>query len=321
MSTQEQINKKIEIARDPLIDLLVDTISDRPLLMAFDRDGTISNIASDPNLAPVYPASLAALNRLADIPDTDIAIVSARSLRMLRGDFGSFPFTLAGNYGLEIEYANNKGKVDVDAGAAAQASNLGAVKKELLEIASDMRYALFFEDHQFTLCLHYHCTPAELLDEVHARVQAVERRHGEFVFAAQPTSYEVLPRVTFHKGLALEAITKRLYGQAIHPIADSQIHLKSAAQIDLEAAQEKSAKENGQEQSREKAKSRLFFFAGDSDGDEPAFAWVNQAGGISLKVGPPGESQAQYYMKDPAHLASLLNRLAEVRSSRFASQP
>ena len=309
MSTQEQANKQIEITRDPLIDPLVEAMRDRPLLMSFDRDGTISNIASDPNLAPVYPASLAALNRLADIPDTDIAIVSARSLRMLRGDFGPFPFTLAGNYGLEIEYAATKGKVDVDPGALAQAGDLGAVKKQLLEIAGDQRYALFFEDHQFTLCLHYHCTPPELLDEVHDRVKQVERQHGEFIFAAQPTSFEVLPRVTFHKGLALEAIARRLYGKSEHLYtgSDDEMHLKSAAEIDRQAMQGASPEV--------KTNQRLFFFAGDSEGDEPAFAWVNQAGGISLKVGAPGESQAQYYMRDPAHLATLLSRLADARSS------
>lgn len=77
-------------------------------LLAFDRDGTLAPLTVDPMASKVPPETVQALDALARMPDVHIAIVSARSIPFLKKDFGNTPLTLAGNYGMEILYAEAK---------------------------------------------------------------------------------------------------------------------------------------------------------------------------------------------------------------------
>lgn len=54
------------------------------LLVASDFDGTLSPIVDDPSVAAPLESATAALARLADLPDTHVAVVSGRALADLR---------------------------------------------------------------------------------------------------------------------------------------------------------------------------------------------------------------------------------------------
>jgi trehalose 6-phosphate phosphatase len=84
----------------------IEQLADTPrLLVALDFDGTISPHEDDPMKARMLPAARSALERLAALPDTVVALVSGRSLRDLRiiaehGD--DSPWLLAGSHGAEF---------------------------------------------------------------------------------------------------------------------------------------------------------------------------------------------------------------------------
>ena len=89
----------------PNSDALLDALAATPrLLVALDFDGTISPHADDPMQSRMLPAARAALQSLAALPDTTVALVSGRSLSDLRviaehGD--DSPWLLAGSHGAE----------------------------------------------------------------------------------------------------------------------------------------------------------------------------------------------------------------------------
>lgn len=74
------------------------------LLVVSDFDGTLAPIVSDPSAARALPASAEALTALADLPDTDAALVSGRALGVLR-ELSAMPAAvhLVGSHGAEFD--------------------------------------------------------------------------------------------------------------------------------------------------------------------------------------------------------------------------
>ncbi len=133
------------------------------------------------------------------------------------------------------------------------------------------------EDHGLSACLHFQHSPDYELPKVHAAVAHIATQFESLQVRRQPTSYEILPNFSHGKGDALSAIETTVLGpQHRRPV----------------------------------------FFAGDTEGDESAFAWVNARRGVSVKIGPQAQpSCAQYQLADPADLRQVL----ALMKKRFAS--
>ncbi|CAN5633873.1 hypothetical protein BH10CYA1_BH10CYA1_45340 [soil metagenome] len=131
------------------------------------------------------------------------------------------------------------------------------------------------EDHGYSLCVHWHTVPVKSREALHQHIQAVSKEFPELLLRAQPTSYEFLPNLEWDKGRALETL------DALVP-PDGQ---------------------------------RAYVFIGDSPPDEPAFQWVNDHGGVTVRVGSGGlNTCATYHVADPTELAKLIIFLIEARS-------
>jgi trehalose 6-phosphate phosphatase len=76
----------------------------RRLLVTCDFDGTLAPIVSNPADARMLPAAAAALTALADLPHTDVALLSGRALGVLR-ELSAMPSTvhLVGSHGAEFD--------------------------------------------------------------------------------------------------------------------------------------------------------------------------------------------------------------------------
>lgn len=94
-----QKNKKFE---NPPTDLL------RNNSLFLDFDGTLAEIAPRPEDVFVSPIIYSALNNLLEILDQRLAIVSGRSVQVLREDFGFNNITIAGSHGNEIALAGDQ---------------------------------------------------------------------------------------------------------------------------------------------------------------------------------------------------------------------
>ena len=75
---------------------------DSILSLLLDYDGTLSPIAPHPDLATIPPETKKILERLANMSDVFIAIISGRSVNNVKEMVGIEGITYAGNHGLEI---------------------------------------------------------------------------------------------------------------------------------------------------------------------------------------------------------------------------
>lgn len=83
------------------------------LLVGCDYDGTLAPIVADPTQARPLPAALAAVRSLAELPDTNVAVISGRALRDLAA-MSRLPVEvqLVGSHGAEFDLGSIAGLAD-----------------------------------------------------------------------------------------------------------------------------------------------------------------------------------------------------------------
>jgi trehalose 6-phosphate phosphatase len=138
----------------------------------------------------------------------------------------------------------------------------------------DLENGSILEDHGYSLCLHWHNVPISRRDEVHAAVLSTADSFPQLKFRRLPTSYEVLPNIPWDKGFGMSFIDSN--------ISANEEHVR--------------------------------FFAGDTESDTPAFEYVNDRGGISVRVGNDGELlRARFNLDSPQALHEVLEYIARRR--------
>lgn len=155
-------------------------------------------------------------------------------------------------------------------GALNAVPALKTVRDDLSE-QIDLEGGAILEDHGYSLCLHWHNVPPEKRDDLHATVLILADMHKDAKFRRLPTSYEVLPNMQWDKGLAFQFIAENIEQFGEDP---------------------------------------MYFFAGDTTADSPAFVWTNERGGISIRVGEGDELGARYRVDKPTDLHDILEYVA-----------
>lgn len=243
-------------------------------LLAFDRDGTLAPFTVDPAASKVPPETVQALGELASLPNVHVAIVSARPIPFLKNDFGDAPLTLAGNYGMEILYA----------GSTKRALQVGdhhresiATLKGRLEKLIPPSTRVILEDHELTICLHYHLTPPDMMPQIEAAASEAVHQIPHLRIRRLQTSIEFMPDLDWDKGLGLKNVAE---------------HFGLTGQASTET---------------------FFMFAGDSEADEPGFEYVLEHGGIAVRVGKHWTGKPDYLCDNPENTGHLIERLLKVR--------
>jgi trehalose 6-phosphate phosphatase len=182
-------------------------LSERDSLF-LDFDGTLVDLADNPEGVHVSPALADRLDALAAHMPGRLAIVSGRSIAQLDALFGpqAQHFTLAGSHGAERRSPED-GHVQPDTPA-----HLSLATDEMRAIAE--AYDLYFESKSFGAGLHYRRKPdAEALALREASV--IARRHG---LTLQPGKMMVEVRLSGDKGQAIAALMQTAAMRATLPI-------------------------------------------------------------------------------------------------------
>lgn len=148
----------------------------RRLLVACDFDGTLTPIVEHPSLARPNPATVAALRRLAEAPDTVVAVVSGRRRSELAEMLDLEGVDLVGGHGSEGE-----DEPDLDDEAIEL---LGLLRSDLEGIAYGMEGALL-EVKPTSVALHYRQAPGAGEDLVARVMTGPARRSGVRVLAGK----------------------------------------------------------------------------------------------------------------------------------------
>ncbi len=250
-----------------IINKIAESVKDSHLLAIFDRDGTLVPINSDPNAAILDSGVLKLLLTLDSLPNIKVAILSARDLEELSHDFENNDLILGGNYGMELRVPNRE--LWKEPNALRARGILLKVKSELQKRLPEETQVIL-EDHQLTLCLHWHLVPLAHRDKVHGSMALLKKKYAQLVFKTLPTSYEIWPAVEWDKSFGLIQMTAML-----------ETNLNKC----------------------------LLLYFGDSDSDEPAFAWVNSHGGITVRVGKNEASMAQFDVGSTEEVKEILKLL------------
>ena len=181
------------------------------MLVAVDFDGTLAPIVERPEDAAPLPDGIAALRRLAERADTDVAIVSGRGLEDARARVRLEGVYYAGNHGMEIEGPGLSRVLDE---AAALRPSLEGCRARLEEELSRVEGAQV-EDKGLTLSIHYRRGATQegreaVVRSVHAAcagVRGLRITEGKMVV-------EVRPDVEWDKGAATRFLMDTVEGAA-----------------------------------------------------------------------------------------------------------
>lgn len=186
------------------------------LLVALDFDGTLSPLVDEPMSARMIPAARRALDTLAALPDTDVALVSGRSLadlRVISEHTDDSLFHLAGSHGAETWHPGTRAKQDDDADRADRAL-LDALVPEAERIVAGVDGA-WVEPKAFGLGLHTRLAEADAAQTAQRDIDALmaERAPGW----RRRTGRDILEFAFRHEGKdqAVAALRERLGATAV----------------------------------------------------------------------------------------------------------
>jgi trehalose 6-phosphate phosphatase len=241
------------------------------LLLALDFDGTLAPIVEWPEQATLLPAAREALLRLARRPDTDLAIVSGRTLEDVRARVALPGVYYAGNHGMEIE----------GPGVQRRFVEAAAVRPRLAACAEALRHALagvegaFVEDKGLTLSVHYRRVAEPALRDTVRRIaqEACGREPGLRLTEGKMIS-EIRPDVDWDKGRALRFLLDAL----------------EAGDDNLVPA---------------------LFIGDDRTDEDGFRALAGRGDGILVADPPPPTTAATAYLRSPDEVAQLLAGLAD----------
>ena len=178
----------------------------RRLALFLDYDGTLTPLCDHPDDARLSRDMRQALQSCSRRADTDVAIVSGRSLEGIRKIVGESVLTYAGNHGLEIEGLHLAPFVHED--LVHYRERADALADELDAIAQDGAWT---ERKGPTLTFHYRAVPE------HEREALVNEAHELIARAGyQPRdahcAVEARPPIGWDKGRAVLHVLRSRYG-------------------------------------------------------------------------------------------------------------
>jgi trehalose-phosphatase len=177
----------------------------RNLFLFLDYDGTLTPIASRPELA-LCPAEIKrSLEQLRDVDRVYPAIISGRSLEDLREKVGVPGIIYVGNHGLEIE--NPAGR-HMKILSPARSRELERITRNLYQSLEEIPGVLF-EEKGPILSVHFRNVDREFSGRI-PRVleEELQRWKGHWKTRSGKKVLEICPNVDFHKGKAVKGILK-----------------------------------------------------------------------------------------------------------------
>jgi trehalose 6-phosphate phosphatase len=245
------------------------------LLLLSDYDGTLTPIVRRPEEAILSPEVREKLYALAQKPTSSVGIISGRSMSELESMVAVEGIYYAGNHGLEIEGPGLKFISQPAEEAKATIEDLAGQ----LSAALDRIAGVIVEDKGLSLSVHYRLvkqSEENLVAGTFNRITSPLLNEGKIRITSGKKVMEVRPPIDWHKGKAVEAITREI---------------KSL--LKLEPV--------------------LTIYLGDDTTDEDAFKVVHRPEGWSIFVGKENpSSSADYFLNSTTEVEEFLSRLIEL---------
>jgi trehalose 6-phosphate phosphatase len=246
------------------------------LLFLADYDGTLTPIVGRPEDAALATGVREKLQALAQRPAASVGIISGRSLSEVRALVGIAGIYYVGNHGLEME---GPGLRFVSLSAKKARPAIRGLARQL-SAALEGIAGVIIQDKGLSLSLHYRLVKKPQEATVTAAFQQLTSplvREGKIRVTSGKKVWEVRPPIDWHKGKAVEAITRRIKARCGLPRV-------------------------------------LTIYLGDDNTDEDAFRVLHRPEGWGVFVGEgSASSSADYFLNSAAEVGEFLTRVLEVR--------
>jgi trehalose-phosphatase len=199
---------------DPDLRTATDRVARVPtLLIACDFDGTLAPIVENPMEAAPLPEAVTAIEGLAALPQTAVALISGRARRDLATLTGmSDDVHLVGSHGSEFDAGF------VDELTEDRQKLLGEVEREIERLIRDQP-GVRLEAKPASIAVHVRTAPRDVARDV---ADAVRTGPATWPDVVVTTGKEVieLSVITTHKGTALDTLRSQLSASAVVFVGD-----------------------------------------------------------------------------------------------------
>jgi len=252
-------------------------IEGRYLFLFLDFDGTLPPIVKIPDKAIISREARNLLGLLAQKNNCKIAIISGRALPDIKKRLGLRNIIYSGNHGFQIEGPRIKYKLPVSL----------VYRKTLQQIKGQLERELYgvegvsVEDKKFSLALHYRLAKKKCLKLIQAvfhEAVSMSLIKNKIRIRKGKKVLEVNPPANWDKGKAV-----------LWLLASQQFALKREAVLPV--------------------------YIGDDVTDEDAFRVLKRRG-LTVFVGSPGNSAANYYLKNPKEVIKFLRLISNLKNGR-----
>ena len=177
-----------------------------PLSILLDIDGTLAPIAPRPDQAKVPADTCQALERLIEMPDAHVAVVTGRSVQDGRRMVPLKGLGVIGNHGFEV--LGESGEVISEPAALTY---LDAIRRAAIALEPLPREVegVVLEDKQWTLSVHYRLAARPAIARITEKVNSIGTELGLRVTRGKEV-IELRPPLDVNKGTAAVLWVKRL---------------------------------------------------------------------------------------------------------------
>ena len=315
---------------------LRDLATAESLLLALDFDGVLAPLQDDPSTSRMVPESAAAVEALARLPRTRVALVSGRDIATLRR-LSAAPDSvwLIGSHGAEAELGNDSAHdagAEHDGGGTESRHGSGVIRSpELTPAEAEMLAAIDAHLDAFEHALpDTDGTPGSTAANATARAGSADDTGStdgavstdgtsDFLIEAKPYS-----RTVHTRGIAPEAAAA-LHEHATEVVEEfPDIRVIEGHDI-TELAVKQATKGDGVRLLARAGRPTALGYLGDDVTDEDAFAALDELtdarvldAALTVKVGP-AQTRASWRIADPGAVAEMLGRLVADRREFLGS--
>jgi len=257
-------------------DLIKDKIKNKYLFIFLDFDGTLVPIVATPDKAALSGEARALLTEISNSTRARIAFITGRTVSDIKNKISLKNAIYSGNHGLEIEGPKIKFEPVVSP----------RFRKVLEKIRNNFKArtasfnGILIEDKGLSLSFHYRLAEKKQIPQIKTifhEVTIIPMVRNEIKIKSGKMVLEVRPPVDWDKGKVVMWLLAR------------QIFVSKATQV-------------------------LPIYVGDDLTDEDAFKALYKKG-LTIFVGEPKKSYAQYYLKNPNEVVDFLKRISALISS------
>lgn len=172
-----------------------------------DFDGTLSPLARTPELAFIPPEAKKALERLANMADVHVVVISGRELEDLRKKVGVEGLTYAGNHGLLIQHPDGhryRHTIPQD-----YQDRLTLLDKELRETVAC--HGAWVENKELLVAWHYREVDRSVKVALMAKAKEIYTKHN-FEVLTVSKRFENVPPMGWDRGDSCIHILRSLFG-------------------------------------------------------------------------------------------------------------